>query len=199
MYVLRTSLECVSACAGCWWIILCWLLAFTISNMIYLRWYKMWRFVFVLGLALPLCLSWADQVNADADVIEVDIESGRIRGKRSLTLFQEKPYYSFRGIPYAQPPIKDLRFKVSWMSGSDNVCTRVNVVVLYMFFFLLLLSVVCGLSCAYTPTHICWYIWCVYLVFCMCQIMWHKFVWHFIYMIFYFGIHQWTNSIHLLL
>lgn len=74
----------------------------------------------MLGVALPLCLSWIDRVNADADVIEVDIESGRIRGKRSLTLFQEKPYYSFRGIPYAQPPIKDLRFKVRSHSGNPR-------------------------------------------------------------------------------
>lgn len=66
----------------------------------------------MVGLALPFYLSWIDQVHGDADVIEVDIESGRIRGKRSLTLYNEKPYYSFRGIPYAQPPIKGLRFKV---------------------------------------------------------------------------------------
>lgn len=107
----------VCVCARSFRILMCEtgsLCSFTIfPNMIVLRWYKMWRFVFLLGLALAFCLSWADQVNADADMIEVDIESGRIRGKRSSTLFQEKPYYSFRGIPYAQPPIKDLRFKVS--------------------------------------------------------------------------------------
>lgn len=73
----------------------------------------MWRFIFALGLALSFDLSLVNQVNCDADIVEVDIESGRVRGKRSLTLFHEKPYYSFRGIPYAQPPIKDLRFKVS--------------------------------------------------------------------------------------
>lgn len=84
-----------------------------ISTMIYLRWYKMWRFIFALSLVLSIDLSLVNHVNGDADVVEVDIESGRIRGKRSLTLFREKPYYSFRGIPFAQPPIKDLRFKVS--------------------------------------------------------------------------------------
>lgn len=81
--------------------------------MIHLRWYKMWRFVFALGLTISFDLGLVNQVNGDADVVEVDIESGRVRGKRGLTLFREKPYYSFRGIPYAQPPIKDLRFKVS--------------------------------------------------------------------------------------
>lgn len=73
----------------------------------------MWRFVFALGLALSIDLCLVNQINGDADVVEVDIESGRVRGKRSLTLFREKPYYSFRGIPFAQPPVKDLRFKVS--------------------------------------------------------------------------------------
>lgn len=82
--------------------------------MMYRRCYKMWRITFVLNLVLPLLLAWVAGVNGDgSDVVEIDIESGRIRGKRSLTLFSEKPYYSFRGIPYALPPIKDLRFKVS--------------------------------------------------------------------------------------
>lgn len=67
----------------------------------------------MLTVTLPVWLSWPNQVNADTDVVEIDIDGGRIRGKHSLTLFGEKPYYSFRGIPYAQPPIKDLRFKVS--------------------------------------------------------------------------------------
>lgn len=80
--------------------------------MIYLRWYKLWRFISVLGFVMPIYLTLIQPATGDPDVVEVDISSGRIRGKRSLTLFQEKPYYSFRGIPFAQPPIKDLRFKV---------------------------------------------------------------------------------------
>lgn len=83
--------------------------------MIYWQWYKMCRFIFMLALVMPVWLAWMNGgVMCDGgDVVEIDIESGRIRGKRSLTLFGEKPYYSFRGIPYAKPPIKDLRFKVS--------------------------------------------------------------------------------------
>lgn len=80
--------------------------------MIYLRWLKMCKCAVAFGLALPFWLALLNGVNGDVDVVEIDIESGRIRGKRALTLFQEKPYYSFRGISYAQPPIKDLRFKV---------------------------------------------------------------------------------------
>lgn len=87
--------------------------------MIYQQCYKMWCYTFTFVVVMPLWLALINSVvNGDADVVEIDIESGRIRGKRSLTLYNEKPYYSFRGIPYAQPPIKDLRFKVSpaiWM------------------------------------------------------------------------------------
>lgn len=43
-------------------------------------------------------------------VIETD--SGPIRGVRNTTLLNGVIYYSFRGIPYAKPPIDDLRFKV---------------------------------------------------------------------------------------
>ena len=80
----------------------------------------MWMF----ALALPLLMAMSNGVNSNADVIEVDIESGRIRGKRSLTLFNEKPYYSFRGIPYAQAPIKDLRFKVSTKAYKPITTTK---------------------------------------------------------------------------
>lgn len=85
--------------------------------MIYRRWYKMLRFAVMLTIVLPMCMIL---VNCDADLKEIDIDSGRIRGKRSLTLFNEKPYYSFRGIPFAQPPIKDLRFKVRNVHNKNN-------------------------------------------------------------------------------
>lgn len=74
----------------------------------------MCRCAFAFALALPLWFALlSNGVNGDADVVEIDIESGRIRGKQASTVYQEKPYYSFRGIPFARPPIKDLRFKVN--------------------------------------------------------------------------------------
>lgn len=42
----------------------------------------------------------------------IDIEHGRIRGKLNRTLFDGKLFYSFRGIPFAKPPLGDFRFKV---------------------------------------------------------------------------------------
>lgn len=49
----------------------------------------------------------------DDEIVEVNIESGRIRGKQNVTLYNKMAYYSFRGIPYAQPPINEHRFRVS--------------------------------------------------------------------------------------
>lgn len=42
----------------------------------------------------------------------VETESGLVRGRSNRTLFENRLYYSFRGIQYAKPPINELRFKV---------------------------------------------------------------------------------------
>lgn len=42
----------------------------------------------------------------------VKTESGEVQGITAKTLLNQRQFYSFRGIPYAQPPIGDLRFKV---------------------------------------------------------------------------------------
>ncbi|XP_031619759.1 esterase B1-like [Contarinia nasturtii] len=47
----------------------------------------------------------------DVEYCTIETESGFIRGKENYTLFDSKLYYSFRGIPFAKPPINDLRFK----------------------------------------------------------------------------------------
>ena len=46
-----------------------------------------------------------------SDVL-VNTKYGKIKGRTLYTLYKQLPYYSFRGIPYAQAPILDLRFKV---------------------------------------------------------------------------------------
>lgn len=42
----------------------------------------------------------------------VETTDGRIRGIKNVTFLKRAPYYSYKGIPYAKPPIGDLRFKV---------------------------------------------------------------------------------------
>lgn len=49
----------------------------------------------------------------NCSAITVKTKSGEIEGKDSKSLFDKRPFHSFRGIPYAKPPIGDLRFKVS--------------------------------------------------------------------------------------
>lgn len=36
---------------------------------------------------------------------------GQVRGVRRRTLYDEELYYSFEGIPFAQPPVGELRFR----------------------------------------------------------------------------------------
>lgn len=44
--------------------------------------------------------------------VEVKITKGILNG-RILKSRNERPYYSFTGIPYAKPPVGELRFEVS--------------------------------------------------------------------------------------
>lgn len=43
----------------------------------------------------------------------VETNDGKIRGKQSNSLLKNIPFYAFKGIPYAKPPIGDLRFEVT--------------------------------------------------------------------------------------
>lgn len=42
----------------------------------------------------------------------IKTENGLVRGKKELTLFDQRAYYSFKGIPYGRAPVGELRFKV---------------------------------------------------------------------------------------
>lgn len=80
-------------------------------------------FVLLLGILaisiaiLVLNLQSSNEINDENvdinNTVIVKIESGQIRGFKRFTIIEEKPYYSFRGIPFAQTPIDELRFKVS--------------------------------------------------------------------------------------
>lgn len=65
-----------------------------------------------LAAAAP---SFIEHANG-ADIPEyqtVQTSSGSVRGTKTLTLFEKRAYFSFRGIPYARPPIGALRFRVN--------------------------------------------------------------------------------------
>lgn len=48
----------------------------------------------------------------------VDTENGKVRGIKSTSLLKGDPFYAFKGIPYAKPPLGDLRFKVMYWTIS---------------------------------------------------------------------------------
>lgn len=50
----------------------------------------------------------------------VETHDGSVRGGLNYTLFHNISYYSYLGIPYAEKPINDLRFKVQLFSPSKT-------------------------------------------------------------------------------
>lgn len=50
----------------------------------------------------------------------VKIEQGQLLGKQCLNIDQSI-FYSFQGIPYAKPPIGELRFKVCTKTIINNI------------------------------------------------------------------------------
>lgn len=49
--------------------------------------------------------------NIENDVV-VDTVNGKVRGSIDLSISGDE-YFSFKGIPYAKPPVGELRFEVS--------------------------------------------------------------------------------------
>lgn len=56
-------------------------------------------------------LIWTFRQNP-TEFCTIETSHGPVRGKQNRTLFEKKSFYSFRGIPFAKPPIGELRFKV---------------------------------------------------------------------------------------
>lgn len=71
----------------------------------------------VLLLLLVASVTTAGTANEDGDVVTIETRQGSLKG-----LIQQagstRNYFSFRGIPYAMPPVGDLRFKV----GGIKLC-----------------------------------------------------------------------------
>lgn len=73
--------------------------------------YRMLR-VTALLLLFVASVATAGTATEDGDVVTIETRQGSLKG-----LIQEagstRKFYSFRGIPYAKPPVGQLRFKVS--------------------------------------------------------------------------------------
>ena len=62
-------------------------------------------FVFLIGICCQLVYS------ESLDPLVTIPALGRVRGSR-MSSFNQREFLAFRGIPYAQPPVGELRFKV---------------------------------------------------------------------------------------
>ncbi|XP_034250369.1 uncharacterized protein LOC117650862 [Thrips palmi] len=63
-------------------------------------------------LALLAAWRWSQAPEESLGGPLVRVEQGLLQGAHRLTLHDAIPYFSFQGIPYARPPVHDLRFKV---------------------------------------------------------------------------------------
>lgn len=77
--------------------------------------YKVMFATLVLGLIAFLIVNVRQHVLAQGQLKLVRTKTGPVRGERRIgTLFESaRPYYAFRGIPYADPPIGLNRFKAA--------------------------------------------------------------------------------------
>ncbi|ERL91224.1 hypothetical protein D910_08561 [Dendroctonus ponderosae] len=75
-------------------------------------------------LILMLCLGYQISLATCEETVEITIPDGTIRGQVNNTVRENVTFYSFRGIPYAKPPVGNLRFaspvKNSAWSGVYN-------------------------------------------------------------------------------
>lgn len=71
------------------------------------------QFVLILIYILSCCCYSINAHKSSSNEYKiVHTNYGLIHGKRMTTIFDNGQYYSYKGIPYAKPPIDELRFMV---------------------------------------------------------------------------------------
>lgn len=69
----------------------------------------MWRFLIVFSSVILVSVNSYDLI--EFVYRTVNTNSGPVRGRLNRTLLQQKDYFALKGIPFAEPPIDELRFK----------------------------------------------------------------------------------------
>lgn len=81
--------------------------------------FKLWlnlTLIILIGLQIINCDDNEEKDTEESikNYLIVETKNGHVRGEQLTTLFNKKVYRSFKGIPFAKPPINDLRFKVMY-------------------------------------------------------------------------------------
>lgn len=79
----------------------------------------------IISLPIIFSLVIGNELTEEFRVVQTNY--GPVQGALNVTLFDNKRYYSFRGIPFAKPPLGQLRFKVMliWLMSS-NIILKTN-------------------------------------------------------------------------
>ena len=77
--------------------------------------------------ALILLFAVAERVNAQSqdDDVTVTLEQGAVKGQR-IESIRDRQLLAFLGIPYAKPPVGDLRFKVRQEVVLNDILSTMN-------------------------------------------------------------------------
>ncbi|KAJ8922685.1 hypothetical protein NQ315_007717 [Exocentrus adspersus] len=67
------------------------------------------RYIFHVAILLTYLRMCSGQSDDEYPVVE--IENGQVRGRSSYTVGENRRYFSFQGIPFAEPPLGQLRFR----------------------------------------------------------------------------------------
>ncbi|XP_060526499.1 venom carboxylesterase-6-like [Cylas formicarius] len=69
-------------------------------------------------LPILLCCAWAAAGQLTDSPPVVSVRQGRVRGSTATTQLKNVTYHAFRGIPFAQPPLGELRFRAPRRAAS---------------------------------------------------------------------------------